>query len=1136
MAVAFSPDGQFLLTSSGDFTARLWETATGREIRDLEGHSGSIGSIAFSPDGQFILTGSEDKTARIWNAKTGEEIRQFQGHSEDVRSVAFSHDGRFILTGSWDGTSRLWNAVTGDEIRQFRGHSAAVLSVAFSLDGKSVLTGGEDNTARLWDALTGNETRRFEGHSESIISVAVSPDGRSILTGSEDGSARLWLSATGKEIQQFRGRRTAREWDAWLRDLATGKKNVQHRLYPGAILSVAFSQDGRFIVTGNYDGTAQLRDAVTGREINSFEEHLGPVLSVAVSPDGRSVLTGSYDRTAVLWDAATGNEIRRFDGVADFVKTVAFSHDNQIILMGGSDGTIHLWSTTAGKEIRRLQGHSDSINSIATSSDGQFILTGSSDKTARLWDAESGKEMRRFEGHLNDVESVAISSDGRLVLTGSYDGTARLWDAATGNEIRRFRTRLNTGGRAVAIFSDGRTILMDVGENTACLWDAATGKEIRRFNGQSGVSSVTYSRDERLILIGGWDGTATLWDATTGREIQRFQGHSKSIESVAFSPDGHSILTGSADGTPRLWDTKSGKEIQRFRGKSVAFSSDGRFILTENDRSASLWDRSTGREVCRLVSFRDGTWAVVDPEGRFDSNNLEEIRGLHWIMPDDPLRPLPLEIFLRDYYEPRLLPRILNGDLFKPVRSLSLLNRSQPQVKISDIRQQKDNLDLVTVTVEVSKSTGQSKLANRITAESGVFDVRLFRNGQIVGQSPRPSLASSAALPLNYSDDLLAWRQASLVKLDPTGKQTITFENVHLPRSPGLKQVAFSAYAFNHDRVKSQTHSRLFNLPPGLSPKKGRAFLISVGVNAYQDSSLNLRFAADDARLTQKVLCDRLQQSADFEQVVSISLLSDYGPDSRLTDKTATKANFKAVLDVLAGKQTDSRLLRDIANADKLSKATPEDLVVISFASHGDADSRGNFYLFPYDIGEGRGQSVTAEFLSRCISSDELSLWLRDVDAGDMVLIVDACHSAASVEGEGFKPGPMGSRGLGQLAYDKGMRILAASQADDVAIESEQVRQGLLTYALIRDGLEGQLADRRPKDGKIMLDEWLGYGAERVPGLYEEVKRGEVKQSGRGQRAKIVLVKQGKSLKRAAQQPQLFDFARKRRDIMLAKF
>jgi uncharacterized caspase-like protein len=140
--------------------------------------------------------------------------------------------------------------------------------------------------------------------------------------------------------------------------------------------------------------------------------------------------------------------------------------------------------------------------------------------------------------------------------------------------------------------------------------------------------------------------------------------------------------------------------------------------------------------------------------------------------------------------------------------------------------------------------------------------------------------------------------------------------------------------------------------------------------------------------------------------------------------------------------------------------------VVIAVSSHGYTDPQGRFYIVPYDTGPVSDGQITAEVLGRFISSDELSQWLRDIDAGEMVMIVDTCHSAATVEADGFKPGPMGSRGLGQLAYDKGMKILAASQADDVALEVEGLKQGLLTYALVHDGLEAGGADYQPKDGK----------------------------------------------------------------------
>src|SRR5262249_48265015 len=158
--------------------------------------------------------------------------------------------------------------------------------------------------------------------------------------------------------------------------------------------------------------------------------------------------------------------------------------------------------------------------------------------------------------------------------------------------------------------------------------------------------------NEQFVLTGSWDSTARLWDAATGKETRRFEGHTAAIHSAAFSPDGRFVLTGGDDKTARLWDAKTGQELRRFEGhtervSSVAVSPDGRFVLTgSGDNTTRLWNLDTGQELCQLISFRDGTWVVVDSEGRFDTNNLEEIRGLHWIMPDDPLKPLPLEIFM----------------------------------------------------------------------------------------------------------------------------------------------------------------------------------------------------------------------------------------------------------------------------------------------------------------------------------------------------------------------------------------------------------------------------------------------------------------------------------------------------------
>ena len=172
---------------------------------------------------------------------------------------------------------------------------------------------------------------------------------------------------------------------------------------------------------------------------------------------------------------------------------------------------------------------------------------------------------------------------------------------------------------------------------------------------------------------------------------------------------------------------------------------------------------------------------------------------------------------------------------------------------------------------------------------------------------------------------------------------------------------------------------------------------------------------------------------------------------------------------------------------------------IISFAGHGWADKQGNFYLVPADgVWPGGAETPT---VSTLISTAEITRWLRPIDAADIALIIDACHSAASVDAGGFKPGPMGDAGLGQLAYDKGIRILAATQADDVALEDARLRQGLLTFALAGEGItaKGGMADL-DGDRSITLDEWLRYATQRLPSLSGDVRLGRFATTASGER------------------------------------
>jgi WD40 repeat protein len=285
-AVAFRPDGKAVLTGSEDGTSRLWDADSGSPIGVAMVHQKGVLSVAFDPNSQVAVTASFDQTARLWNARTGQPIGVLMKHDGPVWVAAFSPNGKVVLTGSEDKTARLWDATSGKPVGQPMVHEGPVWAVAFSPpDGKIVLTGSDDSTARLWDASSGAPLGKPLDHRGDVRAVAFGPGGKAVLTGSFDNTARLWDASSDTPLSQ----------------------PLEHR---GPVRSVAFGPDGKTVLTGSFDNTARLwdaatlRDPATGQHISLtllYLVHRGTVAAVAFSPDGKTVLTGSYDKTARLW-------------------------------------------------------------------------------------------------------------------------------------------------------------------------------------------------------------------------------------------------------------------------------------------------------------------------------------------------------------------------------------------------------------------------------------------------------------------------------------------------------------------------------------------------------------------------------------------------------------------------------------------------------------------------------------------------------------------------------------------------------------------------------------------------------------------------------------------------------------------
>lgn len=1052
-AGAFSPDGKLVVAEADSGALRIWDTATGKKVLDIPGRNiAGVRAIGFAAGGSRIVSLEIVVGAlnlRVWDAATGNELRTIPQIAKGivVSKAVFSRDGSRLLIGrAFDGDDQvsLWDAEAGKLIRAFAGTTRRTMSVAISPDGQLCAGEASDGSVRVWDVESGRTVMdAYSGQYQTGIDVrgwaiAFSSDGKELLSANSEGAVSLWDVASGKRIRSFEG-------------------------HTGSVTSVAYSKDGGHILTASLDGSLRLWDASTKEPLLRMSAENPRIRILALSPDGHLAATGGYTPEVRLWDARTGVLLRSFTGHHDVVNSINFSPDGNQLLTGSWDSTARLSNPSTGETIRIFAGHTEMILSTAFSADGALIATGSRDKTVKVWERSTGKLLHTFTGHTNSVTSVEFSPDGRFVASSSFDGTARIWSLETGEATAVFAEGKGTvyvaafaaGGarlaaisedaklriwdvatktlihvfdepvraQALAVFPSGKTAALGDDEHLVHIVDLETGETERRLEDHTAsVNAVAVSADGRIVLSGSDDQTARVWDSQTGALLQTLGSDNNAAYTATFSEDGQRALAGYANGDVYEWDLKSGETLHVYRGGraatlSVTYAGNERFVFGGGDDSiARLWNGQTGKQVASLMSLSNGTWAVVDPEGRFDTSDLDGGAPLHWVLSSDPMHPLPLEIFMRDYYTPRLLARIMNGEALPPVRPVAeVRNRLQPDVSIVSVASSTNRPGRADVVVRGASHISEKGLS------SGLQDLRLFRNGQLV-------------------------RYQSVL-----GDGDLRFTEIPLPTS--AKSVTFTAYAFNSERIKSPTVSKEFTYEAEPQPK-AHAYLLQIGVNHYQASGCELRGSVTDAEELSKALSERLtKRGFDVEAVRLVSTDTESG---------ATKEGIHDALKRIA------------------AEATPDDVFFLSFSGHGYGDKSGQFYILPSDI-QGSCSGVDKKLLDSAISADELAEWLRPIDAGEMSFVLDACDSASSVEANDFKPGPMGSSGLGQLAFDKRMRILAASQPNQAAHESDSLHQGLLSYVLTHEGLIEGKADWKPVDKKITVGEWLSYAADAVP-------------------------------------------------------
>jgi WD40 repeat protein len=1029
-----SPNGK-LLASVGldEQNIYLWDVASAKLVRILEGHKADVTDVSFSADSKSLATCSKDRAAKIWDLASGAITVVFEIGDEE--GVAFSPDGKLLAASDATGKSiNLWDIGKQAIIKNLGGTGGSV----FSPDGKTLFNRDEENVY-AWDVKSGQKLFSFEARNTSI---SVSPDGEKIAvndtdvitvrdakTGQElteiapDRSKIAVFTADGKGLIATSRYRELREWEVSSKTtnkvyLDETKGVVRQFDQPKNYVNVgAVTPDGKNFISGHQSDGIKVWNIESGKIIKEFAEESGNSYKVSISPDGQNiffnipgVITGE---PTYFWNTVFNRLVKNPTQDQAFEEPILFFSPN--------------------KETLLLQSEEDESDP--------------NNKSGLVVNAQTGEEIGKFPDSV-----VSYAPNGKTFLTNPRNlGKFSLRDARNGELIRRFDgSEQFTHYRAKFAFSkDSKTLgAVQIGEYSSLyLWETETGKLISKVNlddswsKEANGSAVALNLDSKLFatnvesLIEGFGaaGKSTypiiLANLNSPKEMRKIFTGLGNIDSMRFTPDGKTlILQDDFHGIIEFLNVATGqltgKISDTLKKPIISFSENGkRMILSggeirndssrHNNTEAKVYDIPTGELLLTVASFKDGNWIGYTPEGYYQASDDEVFSRMSWRV---GTKIYDFERFFERYFKADLIRQIF-GTAKDEVRKNSITKgfALPPEVRIVlPDNAQNTTAETIALTIQATDQGG------------GVRDIRLYQNGKRLSEKQR-GISQPKETSVTFNVSLLA------------GKNV------------------FRATAYSSDQTEAEPSE--ITIERKAQTGKSDLYILAVGINAYKNTKYNLNYAGADAQALSEAIEKKGQ--GIFGKVYK----------TLLTDSSATKEGI-------------AQAFKEIAD-----RAKPQDSFIFFYAGHGiliennvsDADKI--FYLVPHDVTQ--ITDVSNELTSKGISAELLREWTTRINAGKQLIMLDACQSGGAIKAF-TERGLAEEKAILQLARSAGIVILAATGTEQQAIEFKRLGHGVFTYALLQ-GLSGE-ADGNPSDRVITVSEIEGFLDRKVPELTKEYR------------------------------------------------
>jgi WD40 repeat protein len=575
-SVAFSHDGKWLAAAGDGPVIHLWQTALlgkNENPRKLGGHPGNASAIVFAPDSKTLYSGGNDGAIRVWDVATGKELRSFGRGKERVTQIALSRDGTALAAvhaganyNSEDNSLiLLWDPKAGEVIRQIGKTERTLYRVVFSPDGQLVAAGG-DRGPKVWEVASGAELVKLRdlysiGYTPS---VAFSPDGARLYAGGPS-FLRAWAIPAG------RSERSLPVGDAYT-------------------YAITFSPDGKTMATGMTRMVA-LWDAATGKPRYSVAGHQADVHAVVFTSGGRKLLTAGAGALLYRWDFK-GNLLGEFTGPKRLHTNLVLSPDQKTLAVQGNNLAIILVDAASGKERLQFKNHlppnhgAHTSMSFVFSPDSRRIISSSMgvDPYIRCWEVDTGKEIYKIDTtgkpNMPGTLGLALSPNGKTLYAAYRMGPIKIHDATDGRFLRQIGQQIINAG-SLTLSPDGRWLAAI--SNDVHVWDAATGAELLRLPRPAQYRPrLVFSPDGRTLVTAGEEDAVRLHELATGQmrfEIPKSAGRAASL---AFCADGRLLAIGHTDTTALLWDLRllpqgdGSKGAQDFEGLWADLAGDAR--------------------------------------------------------------------------------------------------------------------------------------------------------------------------------------------------------------------------------------------------------------------------------------------------------------------------------------------------------------------------------------------------------------------------------------------------------------------------------------------------------------------------------------------------------------------------------